>query len=195
MSDHNTIDVALMVTEIFDKLGIPYLIGGSVASILYGTVRYTNDADIVADIKPHQAHELASAFSLDFFIYVESIQSAIEHQSSFSLVHKESIIKIDIFVNKGRAFDHSRFDRRAEKLMAISPPRTAWVCTPEDIILAKLEWFRMGSEVSERQWRDVLGVIKMQADKLDQAYLRRWARVLNVSDLLERALEEGKKTE
>lgn len=195
MSDHKTIDVALMVTDIFEKLGIPYLIGGSVASILYGTVRYTNDADIVADIKRHQAHPLARALSEHFFIYVESIQSAIEHQSSFSLVHKESVIKVDIFVNKGRTFDHSRFKRRAEKLMAISPPRTAWVCTPEDIILAKLEWFRMGGEVSERQWRDVLGVIKIQADKLDEAYLRRWARVLNVSDLLERALEEGKKTE
>lgn len=195
MSDHKTIDVALMVTDIFSKLGIPYLIGGSVASILYGMVRYTNDADIVVDIKPHQAHALARALSESFFIYVESIESAIEHQSSFSLVHKESVIKVDIFVNQGRSFDRSRFDRRAEKLMAISPPRTAWVSTPEDIVLAKLEWFRMGGEVSERQWRDVLGVIKIQADKLDEVYLRRWARILNVSDLLERALEEGKKTE
>jgi hypothetical protein len=195
MSDYKTIDVALIVTQIFERLGIPYLIGGSVASILYGMIRYTNDADIVADIKRHQAHQLANALSQDFFIYVESILSAIDYQSSFSLIHKDSVIKVDIFVNKHRPFDEERFNRRTEKLMATSPNRTAMVCTPEDIILAKLEWFRMGGEVSERQWRDVLGVIKVQADGLDEDYLRRWASVLRVDDLLERALSEGHKTE
>ena len=77
------------------------------------------------------------------------------------------------------------------EVIATDPERTAYVATAEDTILAKLEWYRMGGGVSERQWRDVLGVMKVQADRLDLAYLRQWADQLNVSDLLERALTEA----
>lgn len=195
MSDYQTVGVALLVTEILEKLSIPYLVGGSLASAMYGMVRYTNDADLVADIKRHQVRPLALALSKQFYVYADSILGAIQHQSSFNVIHHESSIKVDIFVSKQRAFDKEQLSRRTREVIEADSGRTAWVCTPEDIILAKLEWFRMGGEVSERQWRDVLGVIKVQADGLDEDYLRRWSKVLRVDDLLERALEEGRKTE
>jgi hypothetical protein len=76
-------------------------------------------------------------------------------------------------------------------VIATDPERTAYVASAEDTVLTKLEWYRMGSEVSERQWRDVLGVLKVQAERLDLAYLRRWAAALGVADLLEQALSQA----
>ncbi len=92
---------------------------------------------------------------------------------------------------KRRPFDQAQFERRVAQVIATEPERTAYVASAEDIVLAKLERFRIGGEVSERQWRDVLGVLKVQGERLDQDYLRRWADALNVSDLLERALSEA----
>lgn len=195
MTDYQTVDVALIVTEILERLGIPYMLGGSLASAMYGMVRYTNDADLVADIKPHQVKAFAEALSPQFYVYADSILGAIQHQSSFNLIHHGSSIKIDIFVKTRRAFDKEQLSRRTREVISAESGRSAWVCTPEDIILAKLEWFRLGGEMSERQWRDVLGVLKIQAEALDEDYLRHWATILRIDDLLERALEEGKKTE
>lgn len=195
MTEYQTIDIALMVTDTLDRLGIPYLVGGSLVSIMYGMVRYTNDADLVADIKPYQVEMFVQALSDRFYVYDEAILGAIQHQSSFNVIHLESSIKVDIFVSKQRAFDREQFSRRTQEIIEFDTGRTAWVCTPEDIILAKLEWFRLGGQVSERQWRDVLGVIKVQGDSLDEEYLQKWAKPLGVSDLVERALEEGKRVE
>lgn len=195
MTEYQTVDIALMVTDTLDRLGIPYLVGGSLVSIMYGMVRYTNDADLVADIKPYDVNAFVQALSDRFYVYDEAILGAIEHQSSFNVIHLESSIKVDVFVAKQRAFDREQFRRRTEEVIEFDSGRTAWVCTPEDIILAKLEWFRLGGQISERQWRDVLGVIKVQGDSLDEDYLQKWAKPLGVSDLIERALEEGKRAE
>ncbi len=78
-------------------------------------------------------------------------------------------------------------------MVATEPERTAYIASAEDTVLTKLEWYRMGGEVSDRQWRDVLGVLKVQGKRLDLAYLRRWATELGIADLLERALAEAGK--
>lgn len=98
---------------------------------------------------------------------------------------------MDVFICKERPFDRVQFQRRVEQLLATDPEQTAFMSTAEDIILAKLEWYRLGSEISDRQWRDILGVLKVQAGRLDLDYLRLWAKELNVSDLLQRALKES----
>ena len=120
-----------------------------------------------------------------------SIREAVLHQSSFNVINLETMFKIDVFVVKKRPFHHSQMERRLAQVIATDPDRTAYVATAEDTILAKLEWYRLGGDVSERQWCDVLGVMKVQADRLDLAYLRKWAVQLNISDLLERAIKEA----
>lgn len=134
---------------------------------------------------------MAQALADAFYVDVESIQDAIRRHSNFNVIHLEMMFKVDVFVHKQRPFDQAQFDRRVAQVIATEPERTAYVASAEDTVLAKLEWFRMGGEVSERQWRDVLGVLKVQGERLDRDYLRRWAAALRVSDLLERVLIEA----
>jgi len=185
------IAVTLLVIDALDALGVPYLIGGSLASAVHGVLRATLDTDLVADLRLEHAEPLARALGGTFYVDAESIREAVLHQRSFNVIHLETMFKVDVFVVKKRPFHHSQMERRMAQVIATDPDRTAYVATAEDTILAKLEWYRMGGDVSEQQWRDVLGVMKVQADRLDLAYLRQWAAQLNISDLLERAIKEA----
>jgi hypothetical protein len=185
------IAVTLLVIDAMDALGVPYLIGGSLASAVHGVLRATLDTDLVADLRLEHAEPLARALGGTFYVDAESIREAVLHQRSFNVIHLETMFKIDVFVVKKRPFHHSQMERRLAQVIATDPDRTAYVATAEDTILAKLEWYRLGGDVSEQQWRDVLGVMKVQADRLDLAYLRQWAAQLNISDLLERAIKEA----
>ena len=182
------IRITLLVTEVLEKLGVPYVIGGSLASTFHGVVRTTQDSDIVADLERDHISFFVQTLLDEFFIDDQMIVEAIDHQSSFSIIHRESMFKVDIFIPRQRSFDRMRFTRAHREILAREPDALALVSTAEDTLLAKLEWYRMGGEVSERQWRDVLGVIGVQADALDFEYLRRMAKELTVADLLERAL-------
>ena len=185
------IAVTLLVIDALDALGVPYLIGGSLASAVHGVLRATLDTDLVADLRLEHAEPLARALGGTFYVDAESIREAVLHQRSFNVIHLETMFKVDVFVVKNRPFHHSQMERRMAQVIATDPDRTAYVATAEDTILAKLEWYRMSGDVSEQQWRDVLGVMKVQADRLDLAYLRQWAAQLNISDLLERAIKEA----
>jgi hypothetical protein len=183
--------ITLLVTQTLERLRIPYAVGGSLASSLHGVMRSTLDVDIVADVQPEHIQPLVEALSKEFYADDEMMRDAIEHQSSFNLIHYETAFKVDIFTRKSRAFDEMQLNRRRLSIIASNPEESIYVTSPEDTILAKLEWYRMGSEVSDRQWRDILGVLKTRAGELDLAYLRKWAAELHVSDLLERALNES----
>lgn len=98
---------------------------------------------------------------------------------------------MDIFVSKEREFDRLQMARRSPYVLSTEPEQSAYVASAENTILAKLEWYQIGGEVSDRQWRDILGVMKVQAGKLDLDYLQRGARLLKVIDLLERAIRDA----
>jgi hypothetical protein len=183
--------ITLLVIDAFEKLEVPYLIGGSLASALHGTARSTLDTDLVAELQVEQVAQLVDMLKMDFYIDESMILDAIRHQSSFNIIHLRTMFKVDIFINKHRRFDQVQFQRRQLQVVANDPERKAYVTTAEDIILAKLEWYRLGNEISDRQWRDILGVLKVQAGRLDLNYLRQWAKELNVADLLQRALKES----
>jgi hypothetical protein len=186
------VQVTLRVVSAFDHLGIPYLIGGSFASAVYGIVRSTMDADLVADIRPEHVQRLISLLEKEFYIDDGMIMDAIENSGSFNIIHLETMFKVDVFIPKNRPFDKNQMERRISQTLGESTGDKAYFSTAEDIILAKLEWFRAGGETSERQWRDILGVLDLQSSRLDFEYLRKWALSLAISDLLEKAISETK---
>jgi hypothetical protein len=185
------IQVTLKVVMTFERLGIPYLIGGSLASAVHGIVRATMDADIVAEIKPEQVSFLIASLQDEFYIDAEMILDAIQHTSSFNLIHLDTMFKVDVFIMKQRPFDRNQMQRRISQSIGDAPEDRAYFSTAEDIILAKLEWFRAGGETSDRQWRDISGVMDLQGDRLDFEYLQRWAAGLGIQDLLQKAIQEN----
>ncbi|MCJ7631348.1 hypothetical protein MUP77_02945 [Candidatus Bathyarchaeota archaeon] len=185
------IEVTLKVVRVFEKLGIAYHIGGSLASSAFGIARTTLDVDIVADVKLEQALFIKEALKEEFYVDAEMITDAIKRQTSFNLIHYETMFKIDVFILKNRLFDRQAFLRRLEKSVSENGSQRLFFATPEDIILNKLEWYKMEGRTSDRQWNDVLGVLKVQGRQLDMVYLKQWAEELNVSDLLEKVLEEA----
>jgi hypothetical protein len=185
------VQVTLQVTSVFESLSVPYFIGGSLASALYGMVRTTLDSDIVAEMRLEHLQPFVSALQAEFYIDEEMIADSIEHHSSFNIIHRETIFKVDVFIPYQRPFLQSQLARAQKQTFSTVPEVSARFSSPEDTILSKLEWFRLGNEVSERQWRDILGVLKTRAGELDLAYLQKWAKDLKVSDLLDRALAES----
>jgi hypothetical protein len=190
MGHSEAIDITLLMTDVLDRLNIPYVIGGSMASIIHGMLRTTMDVDIVADLQPEHVRPLVATLQDAFYADEQMIQQAVQRRSSFNLIHLETMFKIDIFLTKSRAFDQQQLTRRVAAPVSDDAAKQIWVLSAEDSVLAKLDWFRMGGETSERQWRDILGVLKTQQGRLDITYLRQWAQELDLIDLMERALSE-----
>ncbi|WKZ47893.1 MAG: hypothetical protein QY306_00830 [Anaerolineales bacterium] len=184
------IEVTLKVTQVLERLGVPYLIGGSLASTLYGMVRTTQDSDIVAEMRQEHLQPFVIALRDEFFVDDEMIAESIQRNSSFNIIHRETMFKVDVFIPRTRPFLESQLARAQKQSFAFDTEVAAKFASPEDTILAKLEWYRMGGEVSDRQWRDILGVLKTREGELDLDYLRKWASELKVTDLLERALKQ-----
>lgn len=191
MKTPDIIEVTFKVVNVFEKLGIPYYLGGSLASSAFGIPRATLDADIVADIKSEQVAYMEELLKREFYIDTEMINHAILHKSSFNLIHLEMLFKIDIFILKDRPFDRQVFIRRVQRAVSEDASQKLFFAAPEDIILHKLEWYKAGGEISDRQWNDVLGILKVQGTHLDMSYLNKWAKGLGISDLLKKALDEA----
>ena len=185
------IEIALRVAHVLEEHDIRYVVGGSLASSISGEPRSTLDVDLVVALREEQVAAVVAALGEEFYSDSDSIRRAIRKRSSANLIHLPSSIKVDLFVMGGSPVDEEQMARRQRLQVASDPDRYLYVYTPEDILLQKLRWYRMGNEASDRQWRDVLGIVVVQGDRLDRAYLRRTARVLKVSDLLERALEQA----
>jgi len=185
------IEITLKVIAIFEKLGIRYSIGGSLASSAFGIPRATMDIDIVADIKQENVPLLQECLEKEFYADMDMIREAVRRKSSFNIIHLESLYKVDIFILQEHPFDLQALARRVQKRVSEDNPQEPFFSTPEDIILNKLKWYKDGGGVSDRQWNDILGVLKVQGKDLDMPYLSEWAEKLNLSALLARAIEEA----
>jgi hypothetical protein len=176
------------VVSVLDDLNIRYAIGGSFASSLHGAPRYTQDADITVEPFPGKERLFALRFPADEYYADEPmIRDAVARRASFNILHLFTSFKIDVFVRKDRPFDREVLARRLKAPVFGESEGEFGVITAEDTVLLKLEWYRLGGEVSDRQWNDVIGVMKTQAGRLDDAYLDRWAADNGVKDLLDRA--------
>jgi hypothetical protein len=187
--------VVARLASLLQSLGIPYVIGGSFASSIYGIPRATQDVDVVADVRAEQADSLARALAGDFHVDRDAIHGAIRDRSSFNVLHEATMFKADIFLSPDDAWSRERMARgRAEQLETADGPVTVRFSSPEDTLLHKLHWYRLGNEVSDRQWADAVGLLKIQRDYLDDAYLDRWAPELGVTDLLQRARRSARRS-
>lgn len=180
------------VVDAFEQLGVTYYIGGSVASLAHGIYRATADVDIIADLRMEHVNPLVQLLQDTYYIDEDMIRDAIKHRSEFSILHLDTMFKVDIFIQKTRPFDQAVRRRvQQSKLHITENSRLFYLESPEDVVLNKLEWYKMGGEVSDRQWNDILGVLKVQGTSIDLAYLRQWATALDVSHLLDRALADA----
>ncbi|HEY1376266.1 MAG TPA: hypothetical protein VGF55_05705 [Gemmataceae bacterium] len=179
--------VILDVLAAFDRAGIACAVGGSIASSLHGVLRYTEDADLTAEPFLGREAALVQEFGPEYYVSIDAVRQAVWDRSSFNIIHTTSGFKVDVFVQKRRPFDQNLLARRVARTDLDPSGRPVSILSPEDILLHKLEWFRLGGETSDRQWGDVLGVLRVQAGRLDDAYLDRWAAELGVADLLAKA--------
>jgi hypothetical protein len=185
------LEVAFSVARAFDQVGAPYFLGGSLASSLHGEPRSTNDIDFVADLRASQVARLAAALGADFSVDEDSLAEAVRRRASWNIYYLPLVTKIDLFVLGAGPFDQSEFSRRRE--IGVGAGGAAlFVKSPEDTILRKLLWFVAGGEVSSTQWRDILGVLRVGAGSLDDAYLDEWASKLGVAAWLARARNESR---
>jgi len=181
------IRILLHISRILEDLEIPYLTGGSVASSIFGIPRATQDIDLVIDLPATKVKNFVQAMQAEFYVDSDTVTQAVRRRSSFNAIHFETVQKIDFFI-RGQD-DYAREEMRRRLAVAVDEVSQCkvFIASPEDIILQKLIWYRMGARISERQWNDVLGVIKVQGDRLDRDYLNYWAQALKVADLVEEA--------
>jgi hypothetical protein len=183
------IAVAHLIAAHLDRIGVSYVIGGSFASSVHGEPRSTNDVDFVADLHNGDIDAFIDGIGSSCYVSRAAVVEAVQTGGAFNAIHVSTAIKVDIFVAGSDAFDRERLRRRIRVPFSAGPDAVSlFVDTAEDTILRKLEWYRRGGESSERQWRDVAGIIDAQSSRLDRTHLRTWAANLGVADLLERAL-------
>ena len=179
------------VADFLDEKGVAYAVVGSVAGISHGYGRTTIDVDVLAEITSDLAADFETRFSGSYYVDAAMIRDAVRHKGSFNLYHFETGIKLDIFVSKARPFDRIVTARREMETMDDDVSPAFFVLSAEDMVLSKLEWYRKGNCVSDRQWNDILAVLKMQMFAIDLDYLEHWATELHLNHLLDKALDES----
>jgi len=188
-SDPDPYSVALLVIRALDALGVQSTIGGSIASSFAGEPRSTIDIDIVAALEERHVDALARILSPEFYADEDALRRAVKDRSAANLIHQATMLKVDLFVAGGTPLDAQQIARRQR--VSLGDGRELYVHPPEDILLQKLRWYQMGGQTSDRQWRDLIAIIRVQGDRLNREYLRRNAPLLDVGGLLERALGES----
>jgi hypothetical protein len=191
MTDPNELGRALAeLAAALQALSVTWAIGGSLASSAHGEPRATNDVDVVALLDERSAVELTRLLGDDYYADPEMAAEAVRSRGSFNVIDNRSLIKIDIFIPPIGPLGTGQIDRRRYLEIVAGVPALP-VLGPEDTILQKLRWFRLGGEVSERQWRDIVSVLRTSGSQLDRAYLDSVADGANLGTLLVRARSDA----
>ena len=185
MPDEGALASLVAVTRALDTAGARFLVAGSFASSLQGIPRSTRDVDLVADLASHQVTTFTRALGPDFYLDEERIHDGVRRRASFNVIDLRNGFKVDVYMTGEDPFGRAQFERR--QTVELRPGLELAFATAEDVVLQKLRWFRLGGEVSERQWLDAVGVLRVQGARLDRAYCEHWSAALGVADLLARA--------
>ena len=185
------VEVAFLVGKALERAGVDYIVSGGLASSSHGEPRATQDVDVAVHLRVDQLPKLLEELPEGLELDPGSARTAIREHGAFFLLHLPSYIKVDVYVCRQEGFHASAIRRGASAKLSSRPDRSARVASPEDIVVQKLSWYRQGNLASDRQWRDVLGVLKANRGALDSSYMRRWAADQGVSDLLSKALAEA----
>jgi len=172
--------------EVLERLSIPYLVTGSMATIAYGEPRFTNDIDVVVDLHLDQVDAFCESFpEPEFYCYRESVVQAVQEQSQFNIIHYGSGLKIDVIIPDQSDFNRSRLARGVR--LPGSPDFEVWFASLEDVIIKKLEYYRIGG--SEKHIRDITGALKVRAERVDRDYITAWATRLGLADIWQEVLK------
>lgn len=179
-------DLLRQLVDVVERLGVPYLITGSMATVYFGEPRLTNDIDVVMTLRVGQIAEFCRAFPAPEFCVSESAaREAVATGGQFNIIHPASGLKIDVMVSRDTAFDRSRFAR--VQRLHVWPDRDASFASPEDVIIKKMEWYREGE--SEKHLRDIAGVMKISGERIDRSYIAEWASRLGLTAIWQSILE------
>lgn len=190
MSQPGALEVAALAARTFEKLGLPYAIVGSVASAIHGEPRATLDVDITLRLSAGDVSALCAALSQDFHVDPLSLKDSVRTGFPSNAVHRQAHVKLDLYVKPDTGIQAQEWRRVQRVRLTGEAGSEANVASAEDTVLQKLAWYRKGGEISDRQWRDVLGVLKARSGQLERDYLRTWGDELGVLDLLQRAFVE-----
>jgi len=179
------------VAAVLDRLSIPFVVGGSLASGAWGEPRSTHDVDILARLDPESIRPLVDALAGRFYVDESAVADAVRSAAAFNLIHLETFQKVDVFVAGGGALDQAQLARATVRPLSPSSRRSYPLTAPEILVLRKLDWYRRGNEASDRQWRDVLAVMRVQRGRLDLDTMEELAAGEGLDDLLRRALADA----
>lgn len=184
------ISLALRVAAILEQHDISYALGGSLASSMFGEPRGTIDIDMAVRLEHQQFGDLVDTLGIEFYVPAEAARRAVEEGTSFNLID-EAGLKVDLFVLGNNPLDRRQIEHRQRIRVQDDPPQHLWVTAPAEQVLRKLEWYQAGGRVSERQWRDVVGILRAQGTTLDRADLTQAAASMGLGTLLDAALKDA----
>ncbi len=183
----NQLDALTQFIRDLNSLGVPYMITGAYAVSYFGLPRATHDLDIVVGIKSIDIDKICRKFAKGYIVDKDMVENAVQYRTHFSIIHNKSDLKIDLWILKETSGEKKKFVRRKKvSLFGVS----TYIISAEDMVLTKLEWFKRSKNTKHLD--DVVGIIKVQARKLDKAYIKRTLEKLGIKKYWDMAVEKAK---